>query len=193
MRPVLPGPENPVHFLRLGIIAANRFRRLCREPRFAAYKKQSVRSAQRPEINRPQRFRFQQIDNRERVVRAATIVRYLGDRAVCGSNYLVRIFADGRLSKDLQSAGIYNCQRSVTLGQNQQGFSTAVIGCIRCRCNKQHNQRARNGSHEHELEHIRGARCHPLAASAIKQETKERQRSADDAQVQRQHYCQCDI
>ena len=92
-----------------------------------------MRTAQRPEIDRTQPLLVDQVDHRERVVGAATVVGDVREFPVRRSNYFVRILADRNCAEHLKRAGIDDCERMVALRKHQERIAPAVVCCVRRR------------------------------------------------------------
>jgi hypothetical protein len=103
---ILPGAHDPIDPLGYGIVATDRLGSLSRKPHSAAYERQPVRATQSPEINGRQSFFCSEINDGERVVCAAAVVRDVCSRPVGRGNHFVRIRTDGQLGGYFQAGRV---------------------------------------------------------------------------------------
>src|SRR5208282_341951 len=125
---VLASTEYPINLLGGGIVASDGLGGFCCEPSFAADKHQPMRPAQRAEVNWRKRFSRDEIDDGQRVVGSASIVRRVGSLAIRGGDDFVGIVADRYPRNRLQAGWIDNGEGLLGFGEHQQRILGRVLG-----------------------------------------------------------------
>ena len=118
---VLAGAEHHVDLVRRRVVAADHLVRLGREVDLVADCRESVRAAQRRQVDAVQFLAAGDVDHRERVARrvAAAIVRDERQLAVRGRLHLVRLIAGANRPQHLFRRRIDNRERPLFV-QHQQ-------------------------------------------------------------------------
>ena len=106
MGAVLAGAENPVDFLRGGVVTADDFGAFGGEPEFSRFEGEAVRAAQCAKVDNRQSFLRLQIRDSDGVERATAVIGNVRKAAIIGSDDFMGIRAGRKFCQDRERCGI---------------------------------------------------------------------------------------
>src|SRR2546430_1316129 len=121
VRAPLPGPDSPVPRARRGVVAPDPLAPLGREPDLPAGHREPVRTRERAQVDDGQGLLPHQVDGRERVVRARTVVRDVCYPPIRCGDHLVRIRPHRHARHHRERRRVDDCQGLVRFAQDEQG------------------------------------------------------------------------